>query len=59
MDSYLGSVQMGALRALKKYFDPEQIMNPGGPMGLDLPEEAAKQKEWRIDWKSIRGKELL
>ncbi len=29
MEQYLGSVQMGAVRALKNYFDPGNIMNPG------------------------------
>lgn len=29
-----GEVTLGALRALKDYFDPEGIMNPGGTMGL-------------------------
>ncbi len=57
MDLYLGPVQMGALRALKSYFDPENIMNPGGQMGLDLPKEAVEKREWRLDWKSRRVRE--
>jgi alkyldihydroxyacetonephosphate synthase len=31
----LGAEQMAVLRALKKHFDPRNIMNPGGQMGLD------------------------
>jgi alkyldihydroxyacetonephosphate synthase len=33
--SYLGEEQMAVLRALKRHFDPNNIMNPGGQMGLD------------------------
>jgi alkyldihydroxyacetonephosphate synthase len=35
MEGHLGNVQMGALRALKQYFDPHGIMNPGGTLGLN------------------------
>ncbi len=37
MERHLGAVQMGALRACKSFFDPHNIMNPGGTLGLDLP----------------------
>ncbi|MCP4749001.1 MAG: FAD-binding oxidoreductase [Desulfobacteraceae bacterium] len=36
MEKHLGKVQMDVLRALKKHFDPNTIMNPGGQLGLDL-----------------------
>ncbi len=42
MEEHLGNEQMDVLRALKKYFDPNNIMNPGGQLGLDL-----KGKDWR------------
>jgi alkyldihydroxyacetonephosphate synthase len=35
MQTHLGAEQMAVLRALKKHFDPRNIMNPGGQMGLD------------------------
>lgn len=35
MVSHLGEVQMGILKALKRHFDPNQILNPGGTLGLD------------------------
>lgn len=35
MEAHLGKEQMDILRALKKHFDPNNIMNPGGTMGLD------------------------
>jgi len=35
METHLGKEQMDVLRTLKKHFDPNGIMNPGGQMGLD------------------------
>ncbi len=35
MEAHLGSKQMAVLRALKQHFDPRNIMNPGGQLGLD------------------------
>ena len=35
MESHLGKEQMDVLRALKRHFDPHNIMNPGGTLGLD------------------------
>ncbi len=36
MEKHLGKEQMEVLRALKHHFDPNNIMNPGGQLGLDL-----------------------
>ncbi len=36
MAKHLGKTQMDVLRALKTHFDPNNIMNPGGTLGLDL-----------------------
>ncbi len=35
METHLGKEQMAVLRALKQHFDPNNIMNPGGKLGLD------------------------
>ena len=35
METHLGKEQMDVLRAIKKHFDPQKIMNPGGTLGLD------------------------
>lgn len=35
MEKHLGKEQMDVLRALKAHFDPQNIMNPGGTLGLD------------------------
>ena len=35
MEGHLGEEQMAVLRALKRHFDPHDIMNPGGTLGLD------------------------
>jgi len=42
IEKHLGREQMEILRAIKKHLDPRGIMNPGGPLGLDL-----KGKNWR------------
>jgi len=43
METYLGKEQMEVLRALKRHFDPNNIMNPGGTLGLDSADEAEHQ----------------
>jgi alkyldihydroxyacetonephosphate synthase len=35
MEKHLGREQLDALRALKRHFDPNSIMNPGGTLALD------------------------
>lgn len=35
METHLGKEQMDVLRTLKKHFDPNVIMNPGGQLGLE------------------------
>jgi alkyldihydroxyacetonephosphate synthase len=35
MEKHLGKEQMNVLRAIKKHFDPNNIMNPGGQLGLE------------------------
>jgi alkyldihydroxyacetonephosphate synthase len=44
MERHLGSAQMEVLRALKKHFDPNAIMNPGGTLGLDAPLRKADRR---------------
>jgi alkyldihydroxyacetonephosphate synthase len=39
LEGQIGKNQIEVFKALKKYFDPNNIMNPGGTLGLDLPEE--------------------
>jgi len=51
MEEHLGTVQMDVLRALKNHFDPRNIMNPGGQLGLDYRPGDIPGKNWRIDWK--------
>ena len=35
MEQHLGHEQMEVIRALKRHFDPHNILNPGGTLGLD------------------------
>lgn len=39
LEGYVGRKEYGVFRVLKNYFDPENLMNPGGTLGLDTPEE--------------------
>ncbi len=39
IENHLGREQMAVLRAVKQHFDPHQIMNPGGQLGLDLDDQ--------------------
>jgi len=39
MERVLGKQEMDVLRALKHFFDPNDIMNPGVQLGLDVPDE--------------------
>jgi alkyldihydroxyacetonephosphate synthase len=42
LEGSLGAVAYGTLRALKNHFDPDNIMNPGGTLGFDIPPEKRK-----------------
>lgn len=42
LEGSLGRTEYGVFRVLKDYFDPDNVMNPGGTLGLDLPEEEKK-----------------
>lgn len=39
LEGQIGKNQMEVFRALKRHFDPHNIMNPGGTLGLDLPKD--------------------
>jgi alkyldihydroxyacetonephosphate synthase len=39
LEGFLGKTEMDVLRALKRHFDPNNIMNPGYQLGLDVPDE--------------------
>jgi alkyldihydroxyacetonephosphate synthase len=39
IEKFLGKEEMEVLRTLKRHFDPNNIMNPGYQLGLDVPEE--------------------
>ena len=39
LEGQIGTRQMEILKVLKHHFDPDNIMNPGGTLGLDLTEE--------------------
>jgi alkyldihydroxyacetonephosphate synthase len=37
LEGQVGPAQMDLFRAIKRHFDPQGLMNPGGTLGLDLP----------------------
>jgi alkyldihydroxyacetonephosphate synthase len=43
IETHLGREQMAVLKALKRHFDPNNIMNPGGQLGLDLDESQKRE----------------
>lgn len=38
-EAHMGRNQLELLRAIKRHLDPKNIMNPGGTLALDLPDE--------------------
>ena len=38
LEAQIGTEQLNVYKALKKYFDPNNIMNPGGTLALDMPD---------------------
>jgi alkyldihydroxyacetonephosphate synthase len=48
LEEQIGSGNLDILRVLKRHFDPENIMNPGGTLGLDLNEEQ-REKKWGMN----------
>jgi alkyldihydroxyacetonephosphate synthase len=48
LEGQIGSNQMDVYKALKKHFDPNNLMNPGGTIGVDLTEEQKvfKRPKW-------------
>ncbi|MCL1931953.1 MAG: FAD-binding oxidoreductase [Treponema sp.] len=39
LEGSIGKNQFAIFKALKRHFDPGNIMNPGGTLGLDIPDE--------------------
>ncbi|MEI7988461.1 MAG: FAD-binding oxidoreductase [Chloroflexota bacterium] len=42
-----GELRLGVVKSLKRYFDPHNIMNPGGTLGLDMTANQS-DKRWGI-----------
>ena len=38
VEQSIGTERLNIFRALKKHFDPDNIMNPGGTLGIDMTE---------------------
>jgi len=48
LEEQIGTASMEVIRALKQHFDPHNIMNPGGTLGLDLSPDQ-KELRWSKD----------
>lgn len=48
LEGQIGTAQMDVIRALKQHFDPRNIMNPGGTLGLDMSPEQ-REMRWSRD----------
>jgi alkyldihydroxyacetonephosphate synthase len=46
LEDQIGTNQMEVFRALKRHFDPDNIMNPGGTLGLDLEESRKRIRKY-------------
>jgi alkyldihydroxyacetonephosphate synthase len=44
LESQIGTNQLEVFRALKRHFDPNNIMNPGDTLALDLPDEQRRKR---------------
>jgi alkyldihydroxyacetonephosphate synthase len=47
LEGQIGSKELALLKSIKDHFDPNNILNPGGTLGLDMSEEQA-EKRWGI-----------
>jgi alkyldihydroxyacetonephosphate synthase len=43
LEDQIGKNQLDVFKALKQHFDPNNIMNPGGTIALDLPEDKKRK----------------
>ena len=46
VEQSIGQDRLNIFRALKKHFDPDNIMNPGGTLGLDMTEEQKRKPKF-------------
>lgn len=45
LEGQIGSKELDIYRTLKKHFDPNNIMNPGGTLALDLPDDQRRDNK--------------
>jgi alkyldihydroxyacetonephosphate synthase len=45
LEGQLGKNELEVLRALKRHFDPKNILNPGGTLALDLPDDQRRLQD--------------
>jgi alkyldihydroxyacetonephosphate synthase len=45
LETQIGTEQLELFRALKRHFDPANLMNPGGTLALDLPDSERRRPQ--------------
>lgn len=48
LEGSMGKNEYDVIRCLKNHFDPDNLMNPGGTLGLDLPEDKKISKDKKL-----------
>ncbi len=48
LEEQIGTPAMQVIRTLKEHFDPRNVMNPGGTLGLDM-DDTQRAKQWSMD----------
>ena len=48
LEGFIGKNEYQVFLALKHHFDPDNIMNPGGTLGFDLPEDQKISKDKKL-----------
>lgn len=48
LEGSLGKNEYDIMRTLKEHFDPDYLMNPGGTLGFDLPEDKKISKDKKL-----------
>ena len=46
VEESIGQTNFEIFKALKKHFDPNNIMNPGGTLGLDMTEDQKRKPKY-------------
>jgi alkyldihydroxyacetonephosphate synthase len=49
LEGSIGRNEFAVIRALKDHFDPDNLMNPGGTLGLDIEEHEKRFLKLKVE----------